>query len=121
MAATGVALAIDSRISWRPRAFPQLRRRLIPGTSMSYQALMVHVELDGEVEGRVRLAAELARRFEAALIGVSGWAPQPAFVADSNVIEVAPEEIDVQAMSDLLKERGEGFRAAAGAGIAVEW
>jgi hypothetical protein len=36
---------------------------------MSYAALMVYVDVDGIPEQRVRIASELAAKFDAALIG----------------------------------------------------
>jgi len=42
---------------------------------MSYASLMVHVDVDSELSGRVNIAADLAERFHAHLIGVAGWAP----------------------------------------------
>jgi nucleotide-binding universal stress UspA family protein len=89
---------------------------------MSFKALMVHVDLNGAVDGRVRLAAELAGRFDALLIGISAWAPRPAFIADAAVVEAMPAEIDLQVMSGLLKAKGEEFSAIAGrGGRPVEW
>lgn len=44
---------------------------------MGYAALMVHVEPDDAAEPRIRLAADLADRFEAALIGFAGGAVMP--------------------------------------------
>jgi nucleotide-binding universal stress UspA family protein len=89
---------------------------------MSFKTLMVHVDLDGELNGRVRLAAELAGRHEASLIGISAWAPRPSFSADGAVIESAPAEIDLQTMSDFLKAKAAEFRAVAGRqGQPVEW
>jgi hypothetical protein len=68
------------------------------------------------------LAAELAERFDAALIGVSAWAPRPAFAVDSAAIESVPDIADLQVMEDLLKATGERFRATAGtAAGTVEW
>src|SRR5438105_1858905 len=89
---------------------------------MSFKALMVHVDLDGKPDGRVRLAAELAGRFEASLIGVSAWAPRPSFSADGAVIESVPTEVDLQTMSDFLKTKAAEFRAIAGTqGRPPEW
>ena len=42
---------------------------------MSYATLMVHVDVDAELGCRVGIAAGLAERFHAHLIGVAGWAP----------------------------------------------
>ncbi len=55
---------------------------------MSYAALMVYVEANGKPEARVRLSADLADRFNAALIGMSALAVGPPYVADG----VAREE-----------------------------
>jgi nucleotide-binding universal stress UspA family protein len=89
---------------------------------MSYKVLMVHLDLDDEADGRARLALELTERFDAALIGVSAWAPAPAFGDDITVMESVPEPFDLQAMEEVLKARGDGFRALAGeAGKPVEW
>jgi nucleotide-binding universal stress UspA family protein len=89
---------------------------------MSYKVLMAHLDLDDDADGRVRVAAELAGRFGAALIGVSAWAPAPAFGDDITVIEAVPEPADLQVMENLLKARGDMFRALAGkAAVPVEW
>src|ERR1700736_228272 len=89
---------------------------------MSYKVLMVHLDVDDDGDGRVRLAAELAGRFGAALIGISAWAPSPAFGGGGAVIESAPELADLQVMEDLLAARGKTFRALVGkAAEPVEW
>jgi nucleotide-binding universal stress UspA family protein len=89
---------------------------------MSYKVLMVHIDLDDDGDGRMNLAAELAGRFDAALIGVSAWAPRPAFSVDGAVIESLPEVADWQAMEDLLAARADKFRAVAGkAAKPAEW
>jgi hypothetical protein len=51
---------------------------------MSYASLMVHVDADGELAGRVGIAAGLADLFDAHLIGVAGWAPMSVFLADGH-------------------------------------
>ena len=50
---------------------------------MSYASLMVHVDVDSELSGRVNIAADLAERFHAHLIGVAGWAPMSVFLANA--------------------------------------
>ena len=42
---------------------------------MSHATLMVHVDVVGEMGAHVKVAGELAKRFRAHLIGISGWAP----------------------------------------------
>ena len=89
---------------------------------MSYKILMAHLDLDDGADGRARLALELAGRFDAALIGVSAWAPAPAFGDDITIIESLPEPADLQVMEDLLKARGDTFAALAGkTAKPVEW
>jgi hypothetical protein len=41
---------------------------------MCYTSILVHVDAEGPLEGRSKIAAELADRFNALLIGLSGWA-----------------------------------------------
>ena len=38
---------------------------------MSYTSILVHQDLDGTKDSRLQIAAELARRFDAKLIGVA--------------------------------------------------
>ena len=89
---------------------------------MTYATLMVHVDLDGEMDGRVKLAGELADRFGASLIGVAGWAPMSVFLAERARIDPTPVETNLQDMKALLDQRGHQFRAAVGTnGRLVEW
>ena len=44
---------------------------------MTYPSMMVHVDFDPATEARVHMAAGLADRFEATLIGVAACAPHP--------------------------------------------
>jgi nucleotide-binding universal stress UspA family protein len=89
---------------------------------MSYKVLMAHLDLDDDGDGRLSVAAELAGRFDAALIGVSAWVPPPAFSVDGTVIESVPDMADLQVMEDLLEARGNTFRAVAGkAARPAEW
>jgi hypothetical protein len=54
---------------------------------MPYASLMVYVEADMRPEQRVRVAASLADRFSAALIGVSALAAPPPIVAGGMLID----------------------------------
>ena len=38
-------------------------------------SVMVHVDFDGHSDSRIRIAADIANRFDAVLIGVAGWLP----------------------------------------------
>ena len=88
---------------------------------MSYAVLMVYIEPDGTPEPRVRLAASLADKFSAALIGLSARAIPPPMVADGMLME-GPTEIDVKLMAEGLAEKGTWFRRIAdGDHRKIEW
>jgi len=88
---------------------------------MSYAALMVYVEGDGISEQRVRIAADLAAKFDAALIGISARAVPPLFVAEGVIIQEATED-DIKQMQSGLVKRGDWFRGVVGADRPdVEW
>ncbi len=87
---------------------------------MSYAALMVYVDIEGIPEQRVRIASELARKFDAALIGVSARAVPPPFVAEGVVIEQTTEA-DIKQMHASLAKRGNWFRGVVGEGRDIEW
>ena len=80
---------------------------------MSYAALMIYVDNDAMPEQRVRLAANLADRFTASLIGLAALAVPPPVVADGMVMD-ALTDADIQLMKAKLAEKGEWFRAIAG-------
>jgi hypothetical protein len=80
---------------------------------MSYAVVMVYVEADSMPEQRVRLAAGLAARFDAQLLGLSALAIPPPTVANG-VVLAYPAETDVKLMQATLAEKGEWFRRLAG-------
>jgi nucleotide-binding universal stress UspA family protein len=87
---------------------------------MSYAALMVHVHAEGELSGRVKLAAELADRFRALLVGIAAWAPTSLFASKQPVVDETQPHL--QDMMSLLEVKGREFHAAvAGEGRRVEW
>jgi nucleotide-binding universal stress UspA family protein len=88
---------------------------------MSFKCMMVHVEVDGTGDERVRLAAELAGRFGAALIGISGWAPTPAFSVNGALVDPGCDVADLDMMEGLLKARGKAFCTLAGEHCKSEW
>jgi nucleotide-binding universal stress UspA family protein len=79
---------------------------------MSYAALMVYVDVDGVPEQRVRIASELAEKFNAALIGCSARAVPPLFVSEGVIIEEATEA-DIEQMRTALAKQGDWFRGIA--------
>lgn len=88
---------------------------------MTYAALMVDVDAEGTSEARVRIAADLAAKFGAALIGVGAHAPPTPFIAEGVIIEEVTEA-DLARIRDRLEKKGEWFRAAVGTRLVdVEW
>lgn len=89
---------------------------------MSYATVMVHVDVDATANDRVRLAAALADRFAADLIGVASFLLPPypaegAYFATRSVVEQERRDIET-----LLVRAETAFRAAAGADRSrIEW
>ena len=79
---------------------------------MSYATLMVHVDVDAELGCRVGIAAGLAERFHAHLIGVAGWAPMSVFLAEDARNDRAPPDFHCHEMKTLLDRKGEQFQTA---------
>jgi nucleotide-binding universal stress UspA family protein len=89
---------------------------------MSYATLMVHVDVAGELGGHVTVAAELAKRLHAHLIGISGWAPISVFLAEEALQDPMPSTPPLQEMTSMLDIKGQQFRAAFNTGgRTVEW
>jgi nucleotide-binding universal stress UspA family protein len=74
---------------------------------------MVFVELEGTPEPCVRVAASLAGKFGATLIGISASAIPPPVLADSMVIIQAPTAADIELMTEKLRKQGDWFRSVA--------
>ena len=82
--------------------------------AMSYATMMVHVDFEGKSDARTRLAADLASRFNAKLIGVAGWAPRPPLTYGGTVVDAELSDSDILQMTERLGQCGEQFRAVAG-------
>jgi nucleotide-binding universal stress UspA family protein len=88
---------------------------------MSYSSLMVYVEADAMPEQRVRLAASLADKFYATLIGLSALAIPPPIVADGVVLDEVTD-VDIELMKAKLADKGKWFRGiAAGDQRRLDW
>ncbi|MDE1972925.1 MAG: universal stress protein [Hyphomicrobiales bacterium] len=87
----------------------------------SIASIMVHVNFDPSSDGRVRVAADLARRFDAVLIGVAGWVPgreTGGWFAN----ELAGTEERCEQIAAELASLGERFRKVAEGSVAkLEW
>jgi nucleotide-binding universal stress UspA family protein len=88
---------------------------------MSYATLMVYVNADRVSEQLVSVAAGLADKFSAKLIGLSALAIMPPFAAEGVVIVDNATEFDIAQMKAILAEAGNKFRAAAGLERRTEW
>ena len=88
---------------------------------MSYATLLTYVNADHVSKPLVSVAAGLADRFSARLIGLSALAVIPPFVAEGVVIVDNATEEDIALMEAKLGEAGDTFRAAAGTGRQSEW
>jgi nucleotide-binding universal stress UspA family protein len=89
---------------------------------VAYAKIMVHVDVDGASEARIRLAATLADRFMSTLIGISACIlpPYPAEGAYFVTRELVEEER--KDMAALLKRAEDGFRTLVGADRPkIEW
>jgi nucleotide-binding universal stress UspA family protein len=80
---------------------------------MSYASLMVYVDADGPSEQRTRLAASLADRFNATLIGVSALAIRSTMVVEGAVIEDVTQA-DATDIRTKLASLGSWFRNTVG-------
>jgi nucleotide-binding universal stress UspA family protein len=88
---------------------------------MSYATLMVYVHADHVSKQLVGVAAALADKFAAKLIGLSAQAIVPPFVAEGVVIVDNASELDITQMKKGLAEAGNKFRSAAGGDRQTEW
>jgi len=82
---------------------------------MSYAAVMVYVEADGRPEPRVRLAAGLADRFRATLIGLTAEAERLPLAVAGDAITDELIEIESEATRTKLADKEEWFCRMAGA------
>jgi len=87
---------------------------------MAYASLLVYVEAEGAPAQRVRLAAGLADKFNATLIGLSACAVRPPLVAEGIVVEQMTEA-DVKDLRAKLADKGNWFRGVAAASKKLEW
>src|SRR5262249_16051383 len=89
---------------------------------MSYATLMVYVDVEGKLDGRVGVAAGLARRFDPHLIGIRSGAPISVGLGDVAPNEAAAEALQLRDLTALLDENAQQFHAAVGSSSRrVEW
>lgn len=88
---------------------------------MSYATLMVWVNVDHVSKKFVGVAANLADKFDARLLGLSAVAIFPPFAAPGIVTVENAAEFDIESMKESLVDAGSMVQAAAGNGRQVEW
>jgi hypothetical protein len=76
---------------------------------MSYAVLMAYVDANSMPEQRVRLAASLAEKFNATLIGLSALAIHPPFLIEGVAIPQATA-VDIVEIMSMLTAKGDWFR-----------
>ena len=88
---------------------------------MSYATLLVYVNVDHVSKQLVSVAAGLADKFSAKLIGLSALAIRPPVAAEGIVIVDNATEFDIAQMKAKLEQAGNKFGAAAGSDHQTEW
>jgi len=83
--------------------------------------MMVHVDVDGASDARIRLAAKLADRFASTLIGMSACILPPYPAEGAYFVTGEFVEQERRDMAASLKRAEDGFRAVAGADRKIEW
>ncbi len=81
---------------------------------MSYATIMVYLDVEDMREGPVRVAADVADKLNATLIGLSALGIRPPFVAEGVVINDTPTEAEIKDMRARLAQKGNWFRAMLG-------
>jgi nucleotide-binding universal stress UspA family protein len=88
---------------------------------MSYAAIMVHFDNQRDARRRVQLAAALAGRFDATLIGIAGSSYLPSFLANGRDAGVGAADGERQEMAEILADLGTKFRSLAKQTERLEW
>ncbi len=90
--------------------------------TMTYAAVMVHVDFDTATEGWVRLAGGVAERFESTLIGIAACAPHPPFVRGGVALAPLFTQPNRDELKVALDQQEHLFRSIASKGNRqVEW
>ena len=88
---------------------------------MSYATLLVYVNADHVSKQLLRVAAGLADKFSAKLIGLSALAVRPPVVAEGVLVVDNATEFDIAQMKAKLEQAGSTFRATVGSDRQTEW
>ena len=88
---------------------------------MAVVTVMAHVEVEVPCDDRIKLAAAVASRFQATLIGVTAWEPREPLAYGGVIIDSKPTESMLQEMSDRLAAVGKHFRTVVGEHRPTDW
>ena len=67
-------------------------------------SVLVHVDFDGRSDNRIRIAAEIANRFGAVLVGIAGWLPSRE-KGGWHAAELAPDDECLNCFGALIRAR----------------
>jgi nucleotide-binding universal stress UspA family protein len=80
---------------------------------MSYAAIMVYLDAEADSSNRLGIAVDLAKRFRAALIGMTALSPGMGYATDVAVIDADPAKTQDREMDALLAAGRKAFYVAA--------
>ncbi|MEI5681796.1 universal stress protein [Mesorhizobium sp. CCNWLW179-1] len=89
---------------------------------MSYKSILVNIDIDGPIVPIVKAAVDLARRYEAKLIGLCGAdTPLPMAVPEGGALVVEAWQQMRDEIEKRFKEVRSEFDRVAGDGVKTEW
>ena len=88
---------------------------------MSYSTLMVHLDLDRSNDARLKIAGELAERFDADLIGISAGDFQPLYFMDGAAAQDLLEKVRARLKAQIADCEAQCRRALIGRSNEIEW
>jgi nucleotide-binding universal stress UspA family protein len=89
---------------------------------MNYKSILLHLDIDGDAAPLIRLAVDLAKRFEARLIGQSAadLAP-PIIMAEGMAVDGAMMAREVEAIEHRIEDLHRQFESLAGTDVETQW
>jgi nucleotide-binding universal stress UspA family protein len=88
---------------------------------MTYKTLMVHLELNGDNDGVLKIASELAERFEARVIGIAACQPVQVFVSEGFDAVDAIDQDWAEIRKELAAAADQFHAALEGRTKSLEW
>lgn len=89
---------------------------------MSYKSILVNLDIDGPSSAVIKLASNLAKRFEARLIGLSSAdIPPPVVSADGMVFDGESFQLQREEIEKRLQDLRSEFEKQVGGAVETEW